>query len=87
MPFKKKPYKKVGDVYLPRPPTGATHILFQTPSKKGKATVAIKSVDTLFGSVGTIKYLKLDHKNKVVKTHDKEYPWDGKEVEGFNYGK
>ena len=62
MPFKKKPYRKVGDIYIPRPPTGATHILFQTQigKRKQRATVAIKSVDTLLGSVGTIKYLKLN---------------------------
>jgi len=85
MPFKKKPYRKVGDIYLPRPPTGATHILFRDDEKK-RATVAIKDVDTLLDSVGTIKYLRLNHKNKVVKTHDGEYPWNGKGVEGFNYG-
>jgi len=83
MPFKKRPYKKVGDIYLPRPPTGATHILFETSGNK-KATVAIKSVDTLLGSVGTIKYLKLTNKNKLVKKFDKEYDWDGKKVKGLD---
>jgi len=82
MPFKKKSYRKIGDIYIPRPPTGATHILFRTSDKK-RATVAIKSVDTLLGSVGTIKYLKLDHKNKLVKTFDKEYNWDGEKVKGL----
>jgi hypothetical protein len=82
MPFKKKLYKKVGDIYLPRPPTGATHIFFETSDKK-RATVAIKSVDTLLGSVGTIKYLKLNNKNKLVERFDKEYKWDGKEVKGL----
>ena len=67
MPFKKKPYKKVGDIYLPYPPAGATHILFET-TRNRKATVAIKNVDTLLGSVGTIKYLKLTNKNKLVYT-------------------
>ena len=56
MPFKKKPYKKVGDIYLPYPPVGATHILFET-TKNRKAMVTIKNVDTLLGSVGTIKYV------------------------------
>ena len=82
MPFKKKPYRKVGDIYLPRPPVGATHIFFRSDDK-GKATVAIKDVDTLLGSVGTIKYLKLNNKNKLVKTHEEEYRWDGHEVEGL----
>ena len=86
MPFKKKPYRKVGDIYLPRPPSRASHILFRSSDRK-RATVAIKDVDTLLGSIGTIRYLRLNHKNKVVKTHDEEYPWNGKEVEGFNYGK
>jgi hypothetical protein len=86
MPFKKKPYKRIGDIYLPRPPTGATHILFQC-NDRGRATVAIKDVDTLLGSIGTIKYLKLNNKNKLVKTFDKEYHWNGREIEGFNYGK
>lgn len=85
MPFKKKPYRKVGDIYIPRPPTGATHILFQTQigKRKQRATVAIKSVDTLLGSVGTIKYLKLNNRNKLVKTFDEEYNWDGKKVKGL----
>ena len=83
MPFKKKPYKKVGDIYLPRPPSRATHILFRNGDKK-RATVAIKSVDTLLGSVGTIKYLKLTNKNKLVKKFEKEYDWDGKKVKGLN---
>jgi hypothetical protein len=82
MPFEKKLYKKVGDIYLPRPPIGATHILFETSDKK-RATVAIKNVDTLFGSVGTIKYLKLNNKNKLVERFDKEYSWNGREVKGL----
>tara|TARA_B100000959_G_scaffold259744_1_gene295598 strand:+ start:1450 stop:1710 length:261 start_codon:yes stop_codon:yes gene_type:complete len=86
MPFKKKPYRKVGDIYLPRPPTGATHIFFQSDDKK-RATVAIKDVDTLLGSVGAIKYLKLNNRNKLVKTFDREYHWDGEKVEGLNHGK
>ena len=83
MPFKKKPYKKVGDFYLPYPPAGATHILFET-TRNRRATVAIKNVDTLLGSVGTIKYLKLTNKNKLVKKFDKEYDWDGEKVKGLN---
>jgi len=82
MPFKKKPNRKVGDIYIPRPPTGATHIFFQNRDKK-RATVGIKDVDTLLGSVGTIKYVKLDHKNKLVKTFDEEYNWDGEQVKGL----
>jgi hypothetical protein len=80
MPFKKKPYRKVGDIYLPRPPMGATHILFRS-DKKQRATVAIKDVDTLLGSVGTIKYLKLNNKNRLIQTYEKEYRWDGHGVE------
>ena len=83
MPFKKKPYKKVGDIYLPRPPVGATHILFET-SRNRRAMVSIKNVDTLLGSVGTIKYLKLGNKNKLVKRFDEEYNWNGEKVEGLN---
>ena len=83
MPFEKKPYKKVGDIYIPRPPTGATHILFVDSSKR-KAIVVIRDVDTLYGSVGKINFLKLDHKNKIVKRFEKEYNWDGKEVKGLN---
>ena len=83
MPFKKKPYRKVGDIYLPRPPMGATHIFFQNGDKK-KATVGIKDIDTLLGSVGTIKYLKLNNKNKLVKRFDKEYNWDGEKVKGLD---
>jgi len=82
MPFKKKSYRKVGDIYLPRPPAGATHIFFQSDNKK-KATVGIKDVDTLLGSVGTIKYLKLNNKNKLVKRFDKEYSWNGKGIDGL----
>ena len=82
MPFKKKSYRKVGDIYLPRPPTGATHVFFQNGNKK-KATVAIKDVDTLLGSVGTIKFLKLNNKNKLVKRFDDEYSWNGEGVDGL----
>jgi len=83
MPFEKKPYKKIGDIYIPRPPTGATHILFKSLDKK-RATVAIRDVDTLYGSVGLISFLKLDNKNKVAKRFEKQYNWNGKEVEGLN---
>ena len=83
MPFKKKLYRKVGDIYLPRPPAGATHILFQNGDRK-RATVGIKDVDTLLGSVGTIKYLKLNNKNKLVERFDEEYNWNGEKVEGLN---
>jgi len=83
MPFEKKPYRKVGDIYLPRPPTGATHIFFEDSDRK-RATVAIKDVDTLLGSAGTIKYLKLNNKNKLVKKFESEYAWDGKKIEGLN---
>jgi len=83
MPFKKKPYRKVGDIYLPRPPTGATHILFETLVGNKRATVAIKNVDTLLGSIGTIKYLKLNNKNKLVKRFDDEYSWNGEGVDGL----
>ena len=82
MPFEKKPYKKIGDIYIPRPPTGATHILFKSFDKK-RATVAIRDVDTLYGSVGLISFLKLDNKNKVVKRFEKEYNWNGREIEGL----
>ena len=83
MPFEKKPYRKIGDIYIPRPPTGATHILF-IDSFKRKAVVAIKDVDTLCGSVGLINFLKLDNKNKIVKRFEKQYNWNGEEVEGLN---
>jgi len=84
MPFEKKPYKKIGNIYIPRPPTGATHILFKCASG-GKATVAIKDIDTLFGSVGSVSFLKLNNKNKLVERFKKEYNWNGKGIEGFNY--
>tara|TARA_B100000131_G_scaffold323091_1_gene379757 strand:+ start:1287 stop:1559 length:273 start_codon:yes stop_codon:yes gene_type:complete len=83
MPFEKKPYRKIGDIYIPRPPTGATHIYFKCDSG-GKATVAIKDVDTLCGVSGLINFLKLDNKNKVVKKFEKQYNWNGEEVEGLN---
>ena len=82
MPFEKKPYRKIGSIYIPRPPTGATHILFKSFDKK-RATVAIRDVDTLLGSVGLISFLKKDNKNKVVERFEKEYNWNGKEVEGL----
>ena len=82
MPFEKKPYKKIGDIYIPRPPSRATHILFKSFDKK-RATVAIRDVDTLLGSVGLISFLKKDNKNKVVERFEKEYNWNGKEVEGL----
>ena len=79
VPFQKKPYKNIAGIKIPRPPHGATHILINSNDGK-KARVAIKDVDCLVGTQGTIHYLQLDHKHNVKKVFDKEYNWNGKEI-------
>jgi len=80
------PYLKVNGITIPRPPAKATHIKFNT-AKGQHATVAIKDVDTLVGSIGEIYFLRRDGRSqKVVEEYkNKVYSWNGQEVEGFNY--
>ena len=76
MPFKKKSYKIINDVKLPRPPKGATHIILKCPDGRG-AMVAIKDIDTLIGTMGKIHYAQMNlHKRKITKEFDNVYTCD-----------
>ena len=65
MPFKKKSYKIINNIKLPRPPKGATHIILKCADGRG-AMVSIKDVDTLIGTMGKIHYAQMNlHKRKI----------------------
>ena len=81
MPFKKKSYKIISDIKMPRPPHGATHIILKCDDGRG-AMIAIKDIDTLVGTVGDINYAHMNLKTKkIVKQFDKSYRWNGSEIE------
>jgi len=81
MPFKKKSYKIISDIKMPRPPQGATHIILKCDDGRG-AMIAIKDIDTLMGTVGNINYAHMNLKTKkIVKQFDKSYRWNGSEIE------
>ena len=81
MPFKKKSYKIINNIKLPRPPKGATHIILKCADGRG-AMVAIKDIDTLIGTMGKIHYAQMKlHKRKFTKEFDNVYTWDGCQVE------
>ena len=81
MPFKKKSYKMIRDIKVPRPPYGATHIMLKCADGRG-AMVAIKDIDTLIGTSGSIHYAHLNLKNrKLIKEFNEKYNWNGREVE------
>tara|TARA_R110001583_G_scaffold103378_1_gene250591 strand:- start:137 stop:403 length:267 start_codon:yes stop_codon:yes gene_type:complete len=81
MPFKKKSYKIISNVKLPRPPRGATHIILKCGDGRG-AMVGIKDIDTLFGTMGKIHYAQMNlSKRKLIKEFDDVYTWDGVQVE------
>lgn len=83
MPFKKKSYKIINNVKLPRPPRGATHIILKCGDGRG-AMVGIKDIDTLFGTMGKIHYAQVNlssRKRKLIKEFDNVYTWDGVQVE------
>lgn len=81
MPFKKKSYKIINDIKVPRPPQGATHIILKCDDGRG-AMVAVKDIDTLVGTAGDINFAQMNLKTKkITKQFDKTYRWNGAEIE------
>ena len=68
MPFKKKSYKIISDIKMPRPPQGATHIILKCDDGRG-AMIAIKDIDTLVGTVGDINYAQMNLKTKKIQNN------------------
>ena len=88
MPFKPKSTMTVGKdkkIIIPRPPNHSTHVHLRVEEngKKMKAIVPIKDFEVLWGQDGWIHYLRQDNKGKVSQEHDKEWYWNGYEVEGI----
>jgi len=81
MAFKKKTYKIISGIKLPRPPHGASHILLKCYDGR-KAMIAIKDIDTLLGVSGVIHYAQMNFSSKkLTKEFKDEYHWNGREVE------
>tara|TARA_R100001082_G_C4222128_1_gene99671 strand:- start:138 stop:404 length:267 start_codon:yes stop_codon:yes gene_type:complete len=81
MPFKKKTYKNINGIKVPRPPHGATHFILKCDDGKG-AMISIKDIDTLIGTMGKIHYAQMNFKNKkIIKEFKPTYNWNGSEVE------
>lgn len=89
MPFKGKPYIKVGkpkNVFIPRPPKYATHARMMctdplacqdTPKV---ATLPIKDFDCFKGVTGDFSYVRMDNKRKVKEEYEGTWYWDGYRV-------
>ena len=89
MPFKAKPYIKVGNpknVFIPRPPKFATHACmtcFNQTYDNGKpktATLPIRDFDCFKGVSGDFSYIRMDKKRKITKEFEGTWYWDGKVV-------
>lgn len=91
MPFKKKPYLRVGNlnspIFIPRPPSRATHVHLECVDErtgaKQRATLPIRDFDCLDGTAGEFHYLRMDKSRKVIEKYPDKYQWDGKKVEGI----
>jgi hypothetical protein len=88
MAFKKKPYRVIicganrdKKVYIPRPPTYATHVYLQIGNRK--AIVPIVDFDVLWDSSGWFHYLRMDKNRKVLETYEDKWYWNGRNVEGI----
>ena len=60
--FKKKPYIVLGKdkkIQVPRPHKHATHVVLEA-DEGGRATVALRDFDTLWGCGGWITFKRLD---------------------------
>ena len=81
MAFKKKSYKIINGIKVPRPPQGASHIILKCDNGKG-AMVAIKDIDTLYGTAGAIHSSQVNFRSKkLMKEFQDKYKWNGREVE------
>ena len=88
MPFKPKSTMTVGKdkkIIIPRPPNHSTHVYLRVEEngKKMKAIVPIRDFDVLWGQDGWFHFLRQDNKGKISKEYDKEWFWNGYEVEGI----
>ena len=89
MPFKAKPYIKVGkpkNVFIPRPPKHATHARMSCidptmgdPTPK-VATLPICDFDCFKGVSGDFHYIRMDKKRKVHEKYKGTWYWDGYKV-------
>jgi len=83
--FKKKPYIVLGKdkkIHVPRPPKHATHVVLEA-DEGGRATVALRDFDTLWGCGGWITFKRLDNKLKVKEEYPDEWYWTGTYIEGI----
>ena len=86
MPFKGKPYIKVGkpkNVFIPRPPKFATHarmactdpLTYQDTPKV--AILPIQDFDCFRGVTGDFSYVRMDKKRKITQEYEGTWYWDG----------
>lgn len=96
MPFKAKPYLKVGKLYpntfIPRPPRHATHAVMKCVDhtydngKPKTATLPIRDFDCFMGVSGDFHYVRMDKKRKLHETYKGNWYWDGRcvpEIQGI----
>jgi hypothetical protein len=91
MAFKKKSVVTVGTkdwrVTIPRPPRHATHARMDCndpfSSTAKTATLPIQDFGCFRGVTGKFHYLRMDNRRKVLEEYDKEWVWNGYEVEGI----
>lgn len=87
MPYKAKPYIKVGtgawEAYIPRPPRHATHARMacidpssSSPTPK-VAVQALQDFGCFKGVSGDFSYLRMDKRRKVQEEYDGDWYWDG----------
>lgn len=93
MPFKPKPYIKVGrndwQATIPRPPKHATHARMMAsdpfasdPSPK-PVTLPIKDFGCFKGVRGDFQFVRMNNKRKVLEEYDGQWYWDGCKVKGL----
>ena len=94
MPFKRKPYKKVGtkewEVYIPTPPKFATHArltLLDDLKGNGKpkvATLPIQDFGCFRGVSGDFSYIRMNKQRKILEIYSGKWYWNGVEVDGID---
>jgi len=90
MPFKSKPYIKVGrgawETYIPKPPQHATHArltCFNQTYDDGRpktATLPIQDFGCFKGVSGDFSFIRMDNKRKVHEEYEGTWYWDGIKV-------
>ena len=94
MPFKKKPYKKVGkkdwEVCIPTPPKFATHArltCFNQTYDNGTpktATMPIQDFGCFRGVSGDFSYIRMNKQRKILEIYSGKWYWNGVEVDGID---